>query len=100
MVHKFAIYSSQWGGVTVRTCIDSGATFSLLADSVHNQLKQRGIARKLLRTDARLKGASGKILPLRGACQVNFDIPKEGNEVTPFTAKVLVGQLERIDMLT
>ncbi|MCP3679179.1 MAG: retroviral-like aspartic protease, partial [Gammaproteobacteria bacterium] len=87
------------GGVTVRTCIDSGATFSLLADPIYDQLKKRGKVDKLLSTKTTLKGASGKLLPLAGECQIQFDIPRERNEVTSFTAKVLVGQLEGIDML-
>ncbi len=63
------------GGVIVRTCIDSGATFSLLAAPIYDKLKKRGKVDKLLSTKTTLKGASGKLLPLVGECQIQFDIP-------------------------
>ncbi len=60
------------GGVKVKTCIDSGSTFSLLADSVYNQLKQKGTAKELLPTEEKLKGASGRNTSSPGGLSITF----------------------------
>jgi len=90
------------GDVVVDTCVDSGATFSLLSHASYRQAVQSGFAGPLVPSKTRLRGASGKDISLYGTSKIRFRIGSDVQQDEPratYTYEVLVGELKGVDML-
>jgi len=79
-------------GSALATCLDTGATFSLLSDAVYTRLQ--GQLPPLQPANLMLTGAGGESLDVKGQCQVDLRLAGATYQQT-----VYVGRLEGLDLL-
>ena len=80
------------GGKPLVACIDTGATFSLLADKVYEELHDT--LPPLQPAQVELSGAGGESLNVKGAIDAKFRL---GDGC--YDQRILVGRLEGLDLL-
>ncbi len=90
----------QVGSEEINACVDSGATYTLLARSVYDRIKNQANVGQLKPTNAKLRGATGKTIPLDGIADITFSFlsDNEPNRVE-HNYSVLVGHLQGVEML-
>ena len=88
-------------GALLESCVDSGATYSLLSRSAFDSIGHLPGVGDLQPTKVALKGAAGKPIPLLGLCELTFTIDKQGVQPTEMTYQhqFLVGDLQGVDVL-
>ena len=79
-------------GSALATCLDTGATFSLLSDAVYSRLEGR--LPPLQPANLMLTGAGGESLDVKGQCLVDLSLAGAIYQQT-----VYVGRLEGLDLL-
>ena len=78
----------------LNTCVDSGATLTLLSSKAYDRIKYTGHVTDIRPNETILTGASGKRLELRGIAELQFAL---GDYL--WTTPVLVGELSGVDLL-
>ena len=88
------------GPSSILACIDTGATFTLLASSVYDALKGHSGVGEIEPGSMNLVGASGTALKMRGTCLLTFAIhPTPDSVKQRYTHEVQVGELKGVDLL-
>ena len=82
------------GGIELETCVDSGATVTLMSRKSYDLLSNTGGVSPIQPTSTCLRGASGKQLSLAGWAMVKFVIQK-----LPYQWPMLIGDLDGVDVL-
>ncbi len=82
----------ELGGKPLVACIDTGATFSLLADKMYEELQDA--LPPLQPAHVELSGAGGESLNVKGAIEAKFRLG-DGH----YDQRILVGRLEGLDLL-